>query len=816
MAFDLGGRIVLEEAFAGPLRQLIQMAAQGEDALHGLGQAGDDAMGNLGRAGGSGVDAFGAAMGLVGKATAVVGAGLAAVKVGEKVLEFGDLGAEALTVRDSFETLTAAVGVNANVLDQLQAVAGGTVGELDLMRLSNAALAGASGDLAQGIGNALPTLLEMARAASKLNPAMGDTSFMFQSLVTGIRRGSPMILDNLGLTIKLGEANDALAAQLGKSVDELSSEERTLAVLNAVLAEHSTLLEQAGGNLDKLSDGSVKLKTAWDELKLAFAEELAPTTSGIEGDLAQTLDVLRVALFGDEVEKVRVRIAELKNDIEATSNIPILNLQIPRLQRELSEAEAELARLEALAQIAQTGMADLDAVGLDTLSEEVRNARMEFVALTTATAMAGQSIAIPQQLIDSFVTGAITADQFTAQVDRLAGRIEAAAAGGDAASGPMYDLADAIALVGDTADAKAASIARLQAALSGVEADVAAATRRIASAGDDISEAAAAQMLDTVKRQLVALEAGKSQLTELEYQRRKAIITNSLNEELAAHQATATQIGRSYGSMVDDTTRKLQSLIEQELRPSFDLGDLTGGALGGGDEEQRIDEHYRRLAAIALRGGEELAAHSGDWADTIGLIPEDVKAQGIGAIQEWAKGMVEAYDKGLDFSLIDKDAIKQRILGQLQADQMRQEVVDDLLSELGGTVSLGQLQAAAGITATPEPGAMAGVDVAGMLGQADLGQLMTQGSDLATTVMDGFTETLSQAAPAAQVAGAWAADFAGSVEVFKAIGAGAGRELGGAFVEAVKSAAGNVRGELAMLIAPEVAAILAGPGGSLP
>ena len=120
--------------------------------------------------------------------------------------------------------------------------------KLQLMQQTNTALAGASGDLATEMGAALPKLLEAGRAAALLNPSLGDANFMFQSLVTGIKRGSSALIDNTGITLKIGEATDAYAASIGKSVTELTAQERSIAILRGTL-EGTLVTMYEGGAL---------------------------------------------------------------------------------------------------------------------------------------------------------------------------------------------------------------------------------------------------------------------------------------------------------------------------------------------------------------------------------------------------------------------------------------------------------------------------------------------------------------------------------------------------------------------------------------
>jgi hypothetical protein len=193
--------------------------------------------------------------------------------------EWGKEGAVIVQTTASFATMLEVMGAAPDLLAQLKKAAGGTIPELELMSSTSTLLAGAQGKLGVELANATPRLLEIARAANKLNPALGDTTFLYQSLATGVKRASPMILDNLGLTIKLGEANEAMAVQLGKSVEALTNEVKQMAILNATLEAGDVLIAQVGGSVESAVDPFARLETSVTELKNSLLEGLAPALS---------------------------------------------------------------------------------------------------------------------------------------------------------------------------------------------------------------------------------------------------------------------------------------------------------------------------------------------------------------------------------------------------------------------------------------------------------------------------------------------------------------------------------------------------------
>lgn len=108
---------------------------------------------------------------------------------------------------------------------------------------------------AQLVGEDFANTLPDAMAyLSKVASATGqDMGFLTDSLVTGIGRLSPMILDNLGISVDLSEAYDVYAASVGKSVEELTKQEQQTALTNQVmekLAENTAALPDVAGQAD--------------------------------------------------------------------------------------------------------------------------------------------------------------------------------------------------------------------------------------------------------------------------------------------------------------------------------------------------------------------------------------------------------------------------------------------------------------------------------------------------------------------------------------------------------------------------------------
>lgn len=193
-------------------------------------------------------------------------------QVFKKSFDFSELGAQVLQTSESFDIMLGVIGAAPDLLQQLRRASGGTISDFKLMSATSTLLAGAQGDVAKALANATPRLLEIARAANKLNPSLGDTTFLYNSLATGIKRSSPLILDNLGLTIKIGQANEDFAASLGKTADELTAAEKQQALLNATLEAGDVLINQVGGSIESATDQYNVFKASVEGVKNALAE----------------------------------------------------------------------------------------------------------------------------------------------------------------------------------------------------------------------------------------------------------------------------------------------------------------------------------------------------------------------------------------------------------------------------------------------------------------------------------------------------------------------------------------------------------------
>ncbi len=129
-------------------------------------------------------------------------------------------------------------------IEEMREATRGMVADVDLMKSYNLAM--------QLVGDTLGKQLPEAMGLlTKVSGATGQSmDYMLDSLVRGIGRLSPMILDNLGIQVNLADAYQRYAEQVGKTAESLTKQEQQTALLNVVmekLRENTASLSDVSG-----------------------------------------------------------------------------------------------------------------------------------------------------------------------------------------------------------------------------------------------------------------------------------------------------------------------------------------------------------------------------------------------------------------------------------------------------------------------------------------------------------------------------------------------------------------------------------------
>lgn len=198
----------------------------------------------------------------------------------------------------SFERLQERIGVVAeDKLVGLQDATLGLIPKLDLLQSANQAVL-------LGVDKGTGEFEELAAAAVKLGQATGRTANeALGDLITGIGRASPLILDNLGITIKASEAYELFAAANDKAVDKLTETEKKLAFQAAAADKVREAVADLGDIQETAAVSSVRLQVTISDLTTEFLEAFSANTELGQslGNLNDALKEVDVASLADDL-----------------------------------------------------------------------------------------------------------------------------------------------------------------------------------------------------------------------------------------------------------------------------------------------------------------------------------------------------------------------------------------------------------------------------------------------------------------------------------------------------------------------------------
>jgi hypothetical protein len=329
-------------------------------------------------------------------------------------------------------------------LAKLTSVSRGTISEADLIASSTRAIL-------LGIPvDKIEELLEVARASAI---AMGiSTRQAFEDIATGIGRASPMILDNLGLTIRLGEVYGNAAAAVGTATENLTAQQRSMALLDAVLDTGRQRVAQFGEAQSRAAEATAQFEASVHNFRtsigLTFGKVLAFAIGSVKGfwiALLQLYDVMAkvelrilelVGGFGLFSEAIEKRTSQLKRMVaEDEKWIEAAEKEIRLLRDYVTGVEDAERKTGGLTQAQKDNRQRLEEMGgeLEATSAELDDfSDAADGGAKAATQLSGALRAVRGDIRNAGETAVTTAIQFDA-LAASAGRaaaISAATAGG--------------------------------------------------------------------------------------------------------------------------------------------------------------------------------------------------------------------------------------------------------------------------------------------------------------------------------------------------------------------------------------------------
>ena len=289
---------------------------------------------------------------------------------------------EVKEVQKSFTDLAASQGQDANkMLGNMRELSRGTVSDLNLMKQANNALL--LGLPVDRFGD----MLNIARSSAK---ATGQSmQFMLSSIVTGLGRGSRLILDNLGIIVDSNEAYQTYARTLNKVASELTESEKKQAFMNEALRIGNNNASLMGATTLSLKDRWAAAKAEAANIATTIGEVLIPAMTEIIKVGANVAKVFKFIFNPSEEERVRrrsLRLVEintaileqeiaqkkLKKEIDNTNNSWKAALGINKLSNTSRERDLLLSadKINVLKEERANILAKIDAEKMASIEEK--------------------------------------------------------------------------------------------------------------------------------------------------------------------------------------------------------------------------------------------------------------------------------------------------------------------------------------------------------------------------------------------------------------------------------------------------------------
>lgn len=165
----------------------------------------------------------------------------------------------------------------ATFIDAIKDASLGTIPEVEALAIANRALSFGVVETADEMANLTEIAIALGRAQGL------DAATAVSDLTTALSRQSPMILDNLGIIVKAGDANKAFAEKLGISTNALTTEQKAIAFRTAALEAGNKVVAKMGGLQDDMASSSERVKAQMSDLALTVGKALIPVMqSGID------------------------------------------------------------------------------------------------------------------------------------------------------------------------------------------------------------------------------------------------------------------------------------------------------------------------------------------------------------------------------------------------------------------------------------------------------------------------------------------------------------------------------------------------------
>ncbi len=578
----------------------------------------------------------------------------------------------------------------ATIISSIDSITQGTLSQSAILQQANQAML-------LGVADTAEEFETLAKIAVDRGRKMGiDMEKAFSSIVLGVGRLSPLILDNLGIVIDADNTYKAYAETIGKTAATLTDMEKRQALLARLTDEMSNF--DAGGVLDAAS--------AWERLSTAFTDSTVVVGDFINkstpfiafiNDLATNLQVNALTIFGnDEIDQLK-----------------LINIQLAEAQKAAKGVEEALAKPvgepNAYAKffgLDVGGANDKFRNGLLAQQEEIGNRILELEAkkkaiLDASVATVKDMTAAEQALAEAKSQQAADEANAAIQQEKLNGLMSDYGKQMGLTKTEIAQMTDGLLASEGSLAGAIAKAQQLTGALSAAAAQAAAVSSAMGGAFSSLQSAAVEAYRNSGYDPAI-IQSYNTQLGYLENIERTLVESGVAERELAFYAAEAGDIAKS---SFDDYNKQFEAISKsgggaKQLTAEFSsLKSIVSGLFSdmysdiGGvkmedfmPREDAPNEAARRIADVMVKGFES------PWASyfesEFPILFKEYMGRSGGDIKSAAGLLLKDFQSGLRPELINVDVIKELAKKAFRLDQSTKSMIEQVSRELAAELGI--------------------------------------------------------------------------------------------------------------------------------
>lgn len=605
-------------------------------------------------------------------------------QITQAVAETSQAGAQYERLAKSFNSLASEHQTSgAAILGAINDVAQGTLSNQTIMQQANNAML-------LGVADTADEFSTLAKIAVDRGRAMGiSMEYAFESIVKGVGRLSPLILDNLGIVLDADKTYGDFAKSIGKTADALTDAEKRMALLERLKSETS----------DFDSDAVLDAAGVWEKFNASIQNATASAGDWINkntgiisslSDLASNLNIIAGFFSSDANVQSQGRAEQIR---QLTDAIGELNIKIRDEQKILDQAIADgnthgenVARsyLEGWKNIVGEYEAQLESL----LTKQAAVSSIVFTGGNyTSIRPAAEALAdlsreyekITDVVVNDYAKAMDISDAAARQsivaVINMKGSWEAAVPA-------LYAAADA-------AIRAAESIRYANSLISGTLGAVESAA--LQAYVDSGFNPAVIDSYRAVNMEITAMEQTLANMDSIDAK----FYMKQVGEESAATFKGISELANESTKAVGGVGSATKSLTKefQDLRSIVDgivsssLQDIGGADLSAHlPYQDQPGEDAKRIASVMVEGWDS------EWAEYFkNKFPElftKYMGDAGGDIQKASALLLKDFQDGMRPELLDKDKIKELAKRMFMADKETSKMVDEIAQELAKELNI--------------------------------------------------------------------------------------------------------------------------------